>query len=61
MIDHPRTEQPIRALSMRALINLRNDLKIEMEDQETSRSIRNYKKELMDAIVMVIKHYKKSS
>ena len=61
MIDHPRTEQPIRALSMRALINLRNDLKIEMEDQETSRSIRNYKKELMDATVMVIKHYKKSS
>ena len=61
MIDRPRTEQPIRALSMRALINLRNDLKIEMEDQETSRSIRNYKKELMDATVMVIKHYKKSS
>ena len=61
MIDHPRTEQPIRALSMRALINLRNDLKIEMEDQETSRSIRNYKKELMDATVMVIKHYKKNT
>ena len=43
------------------LLNLRNDLKIEMEDQETSRSIRNYKKELMDATVMVIKHYKKNT
>jgi len=42
------------------LLNLRNDLKIEMEDQETSRSVRNYKKELMDAVVMVIKHYKQS-
>jgi len=49
---HSRTEQPIRAL-----INLRDDLKIEMEDQEISRSIRNYKKELMDAVVMVIKYY----
>jgi len=43
------------------LLNLRNDLKIEIEDQEISRSVRNYKKELMDATVMVIKHYKKSS
>ena len=43
-----------------ALINLRNNLKIEMEDQEASRSVRNYKKELMDAVVMVIKHYKQS-
>ena len=50
MIDRPRTEQPIRAF-----INLRDDLKIEIEDQEISRSIRNYKKELMDATVMVIK------
>ena len=40
------------------LVNLRNDLKIEMEDQEISRSIRNYKKELMDAVGLVIKHYK---
>ena len=38
------------------LLNLRNDLKIEIEDQEISRSVRNYKKELMDATVMVIKH-----
>ena len=41
-----------------ALINLRNNLKIEMEDQEISRSIRNYKKELMNAVGLVIKHYK---
>ena len=40
------------------LISLRNNLKIEMEDQKISRSVRNYKKELMDAVVMVIKHYK---
>ena len=40
------------------LVNLRNDLKIEMEDQEISRSIRNYKKELMNAVGLVIKHYK---
>ena len=38
------------------LINLRNDLKIEIEDQEISRSIKEYKKELMNATVMVIKH-----
>ena len=37
------------------LLNLRNDLKIEIEDQKISRSVRNYKKELMDATVMVIK------
>ena len=43
------------------LLNLHNDLKIEMEDQEISRSVRNYKKELMDATVMVIKHYKKNT
>ena len=42
------------------LINLRNDLKIEIEDQEISRSIKEYKKELMNATIMVIKHYKKS-
>ena len=41
-----------------ALINLRNNLKTEIEDQEISRSIRNYKKELMESVVMVIKHYK---
>ena len=46
---------------MITLLNLRNDLKIEMEDQQTSRSMRNYKKELMDATMMVIKHYKESS
>ena len=38
------------------LINLRNDLKIEIEDQKISRSIKEYKKELMNATVMVIKH-----
>ena len=38
------------------LINLRNDLKIEIEDQNISRSIKEYKKELMNATVMVIKH-----
>ena len=42
------------------LLNLRNDLKIEIEDQNISRSIKNYKKELLDATVMVIKHYKKA-
>ena len=42
------------------LINLRNDLKIEIEDQNISRSIKEYKKELMNATIMVIKHYKKS-
>ena len=41
-----------------ALLNLCDDLKIEMKDQEISRSIRNYKKELMESVVMVIKHYK---
>ena len=46
---------------MITLLNLRNDLKIEMEDQQTSISMRNYKKELMDATMMVIKHYKESS
>ena len=40
------------------LLNLRDDLKIEMEDQQSiSRSMRNYKKELMEATMMVIKHY----
>ena len=43
-----------------ALINLRNNLKIEMEDQKVSRSVRNYKKELMVAVEMVKKHYKQS-
>ena len=42
------------------LINLRNDLKIEIEDQKISRSIKEYKKELMNATVMVINHYKVS-
>ena len=43
-----------------ALINLCNNLKIEMEDQIVSRSVRNYKKELMFAVEMVRKHYKQS-
>ena len=38
------------------LINLRNALKIEIEDQKISRSIKEYKKEVLDATVMVIKH-----
>ena len=41
-----------------ALVNLRNNLKIEMEDEKVSRSVRNYKKELMVAVEMVKKHYK---
>lgn len=41
-----------------ALINLRNNLKIEMENQEVSRSVRNYKKELLVAVEMVEKYYK---
>ena len=40
-----------------ALLNLRNDLKLEIEDQKISRSIKEYKKELMNATVMVINHY----
>ena len=43
-----------------ALLNLCDDLKIEMKDQEISRSIRNYKKELRDNIMMVIKHYNRN-
>ena len=39
-----------------ALLNLRNDLKLEIEDQKISRSIKEYKKEVLDATVMVIKH-----
>ena len=41
-----------------ALINLRNNLKIEMENREVSRSVRNYKKELLVAVELVEKHYK---
>ena len=43
-----------------ALLNLCNDLKIEMKDQEISRSIRNYKKELRDNVMTVIKHYNRN-
>ena len=45
------------------LNQLHNDrLIIEMEDQQSiSRSMRNYKKELMEAMAMVIKHYKEVS
>ena len=43
-----------------ALLNLCNDLKIEMKDQEISRSMRNYKKELRDNVVMVIKHFNRN-
>ena len=43
-----------------ALLNLCDDLKIEMKDQEISRSIRNYKKELRDNVMMVIKHYNRN-
>ena len=41
-----------------ALLNLCNNLKLEIEDRNISRSIKEYKKELMNATVMVIKHYK---
>jgi len=43
-----------------ALLNLCDDLKIEMKDQEISRSMRNYKKELRDNVVMVIKHFNRN-
>ena len=43
-----------------ALLNLCNDLKIEMKDQEISRSMRNYKKELRDNVMTVIKHYNRN-
>ena len=37
-----------------ALIGLRNNLR--MENQEVSRSVRNYRKELLVAVEMVEKH-----
>ena len=43
-----------------ALLNLCDDLKIEMKNQEISRSIRNYKKELRDNVMTVIKHYNRN-
>ena len=43
-----------------ALLNLCDDLKIEMKDQEISRSIRNYKKELRDNVMTVKKHYNRN-
>ena len=43
-----------------ALLNLCDDLKIEMKDQEISRSIRNYKRELRDNVMTVIKHYNRN-
>ena len=43
-----------------ALLNLCDDLKIEMKDQEISISMRNYKKELRDNVVMVIKHFNRN-
>ena len=43
-----------------ALLNLCDDLKIEMKDQEISISIRNYKKELRDNVMTVIKHYNRN-
>ena len=42
------------------LLNLCDDLKIEMKDQEISRSIRNYNKELRDNVMTVIKHYNRN-
>ena len=33
-----------------ALLNLRNDLKLEIEDHEISRSIKNYKCNLLVAV-----------
>ena len=39
-----------------ALINLRNNLKIEMENQEVSRSVRNYEEELLVAVGMIEKY-----
>ena len=40
-----------------ALLNLCDDLKIEMKDQEISRSMRKYTEELLEAAEMVINHY----
>ena len=39
-----------------ALLNLRNDLKLEIEDHEISRSIKNYKCNLLVAVEMIRKH-----
>ena len=39
-----------------ALLNLRNDLKLEIEDHEISRSIKNYKCNLLVAVEMGRKH-----
>jgi len=48
---------PIDEVVCVALFDLCAALKIEMKDQETSRSMRKYKEELLEAAGMVIKHY----
>ena len=48
---------PIEEVVCVALFDLCADLKIEIKDQETSRSMRKYKEELLEATGMVIKHY----
>ena len=40
-----------------SLLDLSDDLKLEIEDKETSRSIIKYNKELIDAVIMVVEYY----
>ena len=48
---------PIDDVVCVALLDLCDALKIEMKNQEISRSMRKYKKELLEAAEIVIKHY----
>ena len=40
-----------------SLLDLSDDLKLKIEDKETSRSIIKYNKELIDAVTMVVESY----
>jgi hypothetical protein len=42
-----------------SLLDLCDDLKLEIEDKETSRSIIKYNKELIDAVTMIVKYVSK--
>jgi hypothetical protein len=40
-----------------SLLDLSDDLKLEIEDKETSRSIIKYNEELIDAVTIIVKYY----
>ena len=44
-----------------SLLNLCDDLRLEIEDKEISRSIIKYNKELINAITMIVKYYTSNS